>query len=69
MHVAQAVPAPHLKDEYLVSVRQVGLDGEESWEPMSRMLEFAPVVLKELKSLGLSSDDKKELGKRYGFSF
>lgn len=44
-------------------------DDEETWEPTSRVVKDAPVVLeKELKRLRLSSDDKNKLRERYGFS-
>ena len=54
-------------DEYLVLVRWMGLDEEATWEPVSRVLEDAPVVLKrELRKMCLPPGDKKKLHERYG---
>lgn len=55
-------------DEYLVLERWMGLGNKEALEPMSRVSEDAPAVLKELKRLRLSSDVTKKLRERYGFS-
>lgn len=53
----------------LVLVRRMGIDDEETWEPISRVLEAAPAVLnKGLKRLRLSSEDTKQLRECYGFS-
>ena len=55
--------------EYLARVRWLGMDVEEAtWEPISRVLEDAPVILKkELKKLCQSKEEKEQLRGRYGF--
>lgn len=47
----------------MVLVRLMGLDKDETtWEPVSRVWDDAPVVLKkELKRLRLSTEDKTRL--------
>lgn len=54
----------------MVLARRIALDDEdETWEPVSPVLEDDPAVLKrELKRFRLLSDDKKKQRKRCGFS-
>ena len=54
-------------DKYVVLVQWEGLDDEEAtWEPVSRVLEDAPTVLRrELRKVKPPATIKRELQRRY----
>ena len=57
-------------DEYVVLVQWEGLDdAEETWEPVSRVLEDAPTVLRrELRKIKPPAAIKRELQHRYNIN-